>query len=91
MGTCVHQGTHPSVVKLPASWHVNDEIYRFSDVRADNQFDLRCGSDLRPIAWHRDEGAGRIFYTALGHDVEWSDPVFVNDHLRAGILWTLGR
>jgi len=27
----------------------------------------------------------------VGHDdVEWSDPVFVNDHLRAGILWTLG-
>jgi type 1 glutamine amidotransferase len=45
----------------------------------------------RPISWYRAEGTGRVFYTALGQDFEWTDRVFVEDHLRAGILWTLGK
>jgi type 1 glutamine amidotransferase len=44
-----------------------------------------------PQAWYRTFGAGRSFYTALGHrDDIWSnDPVF-RAHLLGGIRWALG-
>ena len=48
----------------------------------------------RPIAWAKSHGAGRVFYTALGHEpVERPDggPYNPNFHnlLRRGALWTL--
>ena len=44
-----------------------------------------------PQAWCRNYGAGRSFYTALGHRIEiWrSDPVF-RAHILGGIRWALG-
>ena len=38
-----------------------------------------------PIAWHHAVGAGRSFYTALGHPIEaYADPAF-RAHLAGGI------
>ena len=43
------------------------------------------------IAWTRHEGAGRVFYTALGHRPEvWNDVRFQR-HLVEGIGWAMGR
>ncbi|MGV9555731.1 ThuA domain-containing protein [Streptomyces sp. NPDC003522] len=43
-----------------------------------------------PLAWCREQGAGRVFYTALGHTSEaYRDPGFVA-HLRGGIGWAAG-
>lgn len=40
-----------------------------------------------PLVWCREQGAGRVFYTALGHAVEaYEDPDFLG-HLLGGILW----
>jgi uncharacterized protein len=90
--TCYSAGDHPTNMKLPASFPVTDEIYYFSKFRADNQVVLRCGSDKRPISWVRQEGAGRIFYTALGHaDASWTSPPLVDDHVLPALLWTMGR
>jgi type 1 glutamine amidotransferase len=43
-----------------------------------------------PLAWTREHGRGRVFYTALGHrdDVLASD--WYGAHLLAGIRWALG-
>ena len=41
----------------------------------------------------RTEGAGRVFYSGLGHYAQrWGagDPFF-SDHALPGILWTIGR
>jgi type 1 glutamine amidotransferase len=89
---CVPQGNHPSVVNLPTPFNVLDEIYVFDGFNPANQVDLRCpGLDgaLLPIAWHRTEGMGRVFYTALGHRAEeWAvDLPLVKDHVLPGILW----
>jgi type 1 glutamine amidotransferase len=90
--TCYKDGNHPSVVMLPASFAVNDEIYYFTKFGADNQVVLRCGSDKRPISWVRTEGAGRVFYTALGHaDASWTSPPLVDGHVIPALLWTIGR
>jgi type 1 glutamine amidotransferase len=85
-------GDHPSVMKLPATFPVTDEIYYFTKFRMDNIVVLRCGSDRRPISWVRQEGAGRFFYTALGHNKEaWTSPPLVSGHVLPGLLWALGR
>ena len=65
--TCYSDGMHPTNAKLPAMFPVTDEIYYTSKFNPDNQVVLRCGSDKRAISWVRAQGAGRVFYTALGH------------------------
>ncbi len=94
---CHPEGNHPAVAQLPSPFPVRDEIYRFEQLRPDNIVMLRCdelnGGAKLPIAWHRQEGAGRVFYSALGHAAEDFAPdarVF-RDHLLPGILWALSR
>jgi type 1 glutamine amidotransferase len=44
------------------------------------------GAD-HPLVWCRRQGAGRVFYTALGHAAEaYADPDF-RAHLLGGITW----
>lgn len=44
---------------------------------------------LFPLAWCHEIGGARVFYTALGHKIEYySDPVF-RRHLLGGIQWVL--
>ena len=94
---CHGEGDHPAAAQVPAPFMVRDEIYVFSNYRSDNQVVLTCeavgGGERLPIAWHRTEGQGRIFYTALGHsDEDWSmtAPYFAQ-HAWPGILWALER
>ncbi len=90
--TCTKEGTHPSVAMLPASFNVTDEIYAFTQFRMDNQIVLRCDTDHRPVSWYREEGQGRVFYTALGHSNEsWQKPPLVDQHVIPGLLWAMRR
>lgn len=42
-----------------------------------------------PLSWSRETDAGRVWYTALGHKIEYySDPEFLQ-HLLGGIRWVL--
>jgi len=52
--------------------------------------DVVPGGDY-PQAWVRDYGAGRVFYSSLGHrdDIWAHDPVF-RAHMVGGIRWALG-
>jgi type 1 glutamine amidotransferase len=95
LGRCAPEGGHPSAVKLPATFTLVDEFYVFDSYRNDNLVDLRCdalGSPTKlPIAWHRAEGAGRVFYSALGHSAdEFEDKRILDDHLIPGVMWALG-
>ncbi|HVR61674.1 MAG TPA: ThuA domain-containing protein [Polyangia bacterium] len=90
--TCAKEGTHPSVAMLPATFNVTDEIYAFTKFRMDNQVVLRCDTDRRPVSWYREEGAGRVFYTALGHSsASWQMPPLVDQHVIPGLLWAMRR
>jgi hypothetical protein len=97
-------GTHPSVASLAPTFKLTDEIYAFIDFRMDNQVVLTCISStdlntVRPISWVREEGSGRVFYTALGHPAEeWTAPLdpnaesrLVEDHVIPGLLWAMQR
>ena len=95
--TCWPEGTHVSAVNLPPSFQTTDEIYVVDHYRADNQVVLRCaaftGNEKLPIAWYRNEGAGRVFYSALGHNASDFAPTahLMKEHFLPGALWALGR
>jgi type 1 glutamine amidotransferase len=96
---------HPSTSHLGPTWSLHDEFYLFSDVRPDARVLLRVDDAeaarlapgvLRPeagypIAWCHTEGAGRVFYTALGHfPLAWEAPDYVN-HVAGGFAWATGE
>ena len=44
-----------------------------------------------PWTWTRNEGKGRVFYTASGHDLRcWNESAY-QELVRRGILWTVGE
>jgi uncharacterized protein len=94
-GTCATVGSHPTNAMLPATFAITDEVYYFKDVAADIQVVLECenpGAAPRAISWVRTQGAGRVFYTALGHaDPSWTTGPLVPDHVFPALLWTMGR
>jgi type 1 glutamine amidotransferase len=104
--TCTKTGASPAVTQLPATFDTTDEIYAMSMFRMDNQTVLTCVSSgdgthtMRPVSYMREEGAGRYFYTALGHnDVSWTAPMdakapttrLVEDHVVPALLWAMRR
>lgn len=93
----VEDGTHAATRHLPARWTRTDEWYDFrSNPRGEVAVQLtldestysggRMGAD-HPIAWSRDVGAGRSFYTAGGHtEGAFMEPLFM-EHLTRAIRW----
>jgi len=94
---------HPATAHLTVPWRWYDEVYLFRDLRPDAHVLLRvahgqldmsvpearvpeCGF---PLAWCFTEGAGRGFYTSLGHfSGAWENPTYLH-HLAGGLAWTL--
>ncbi|MBI5774366.1 MAG: ThuA domain-containing protein [Verrucomicrobia bacterium] len=113
--TCLTKNPkHPAVKHLPAQWEVFDEIYEFKSHEQGNVKEL-LSLDKHPqtkepgyhgVAWYRNVGKGRVFYTSLGHredmwDPEWKDAkgerknppaiaLAYQQHLLGGIRWALG-
>ncbi|MGC9541430.1 ThuA domain-containing protein [Streptomyces sp. UG1] len=93
----VEDHEHPVTRHLPAVWDFVDEWYDFrTNPRAEVRV-LACADESsydgggmgadHPLVWCREQGAGRVFYTALGHAAEaYEDPDF-RAHLRGGIDW----
>jgi type 1 glutamine amidotransferase len=112
---CLNQDAkHPATAALPPTWTVQqEEIYQFKNYDATKVHDLLI-MDKHPehkevaghfgVAWCKDFGAGKVFYTSLGHreDVIDADPnlkdrknsVAISQayqaHLLGGIEWALG-
>ena len=99
-------GSSPATKHLPASFTLNDEIYQFkdwsrSDVHVLLSLDPASVDLTKPnvkrtdkdfaLAWTKNVGKGRMFYTALGHEAAvWQDARF-QQHLVGGIKWAMGR
>ncbi|MEV7152576.1 ThuA domain-containing protein [Streptomyces sp. NPDC093084] len=88
---------HPATRRLPSVWDFTDEWYDFRDsprgrvrvlLRADeSSYEGGAMGEDHPLAWCREQGAGRVFFTALGHAPEaYRDPVFLA-HLHGGLAW----
>lgn len=98
----VEDPRHPITAGLAPSFAITDEIYQFRDFRryptrvllsldpasCDLALGKRADRDYA-LAWTRDWGEGRVFYSALGHREEvWSDARFQR-FLLAGIDWVV--
>lgn len=107
----INQDTECPICRhLPGSWKVFDEIYQFKNfdrskvhglLTLDQHPNDKTPGDY-PIAWCKEYGKGRVFYTSLGHredvwDPDWPDrknPKEVAEayqqHILGGIKWALG-
>jgi type 1 glutamine amidotransferase len=111
---CLNQDpAHPATAPLGKSWTISqEEIYQFKNYDAAKVHDLlildkhpetRAAGHF-PVSWCKNYGAGKIFYTSLGHreDVIDPDPAIKDrknspaiseayqKHLLGGIEWALG-
>lgn len=102
----VERRDHPATRHLGGSFEVEDEIYQFrafdrAKVQVLLSLDTASVDLARPdvrrvdrdfaLAWTREHGRGRVFYTALGHRPEvWGDERFLA-HLAGGIAWAMRR
>jgi cytochrome c len=90
---------HPACAGLPVAWSRFDEWYNFDASPSATSTVLlqldettyeggTMGAD-HPIAWVRELGDARMFYTGGGHTNEsWSEPLWI-DHVANGIDWVL--
>jgi type 1 glutamine amidotransferase len=112
---CLNQDPkHPATAALPVTWTLSqEEIYQFKNYDATKVHDLLI-MDKHPehkeqaghfaVSWCKDYGAGKVFYTSLGHreDIIDADPNLKDRknsveiskayqaHVLGGIEWALG-
>jgi type 1 glutamine amidotransferase len=111
---CLNQDpSNPATAHLPKAWTISqEEIYQFKNYNATNVHDLLI-LDKHPetgaaghfgVSWCKDYGAGKVFYTSLGHreDIWDADPKMKDrknsveiakayqQHVLGGIEWALG-
>ena len=96
---CINEDPkHPATRHLGKIWPVFDEIYMMKNFSREKvhvllRLDKAPGSERAgyfPISWCKNYGAGKVFYTALGHeDAVWENQDF-QLHLLGGIKWALG-
>jgi len=94
----VQDPEHPAVSHFGPSFTVTDEIYIQKNFHRDQVHGL-LGLDQHPnskapgdypISWCKQVGAGRVFYTELGHREDvWENPAY-QQHILGGIKWALG-
>ena len=98
----VEDPDHPAMRGLAPSFRIADEIYQVREISRDRvrvlmTLDTRSVDMKAPgvdrtdedfaLAWCRNYGEGRVFYTALGHgDETWLDPRF-QTLIKNALLW----
>ena len=98
----IEDPTHPSVLHLDTQWKIKDEIYQFKNYDRSRLHIImslnpvsEAGKARRedgdvPIAWCREFGKGKVFYTSLGHREDvWTNPLY-QEHVEGGVLYALG-
>ena len=96
---CLNQDhEHPATQHLGAKYHVFDEIYIMKSfdrnkvhglLTLDKEPNKGIPGDY-PIAWCKEVGDGRLFYTSLGHREDvWLSRDY-QQHILGGIKWALG-
>lgn len=98
----VENPSHPASNPLGDRFRVFDEIYKFTTSNRgsvtmllsldrhplDGLPDAGQPADL-PLAWAKNYGRGRVFYTALGHREDVWQNVSYQQHVLGGIRWVL--
>jgi hypothetical protein len=95
----VRDPKHPATRGLEPAFDVFDEIYQFKrhdPARVHLLLGLDAHPETRapgqyPLAWTREQGQGRVFYTALGHRPDVIAAPWYRAHVQGGIAWALRR
>jgi len=99
----VEDKNHPATKHLGDSFVITDEIYQFRSPYDRSKLHVLMRLDMdsvknqgkradkdNALAWTREYGKGRVFYTALGHQNEvWADPRF-QQHVIGGLRYMFG-
>lgn len=83
---------HPVMAGL-SSFETWDETYVHSKLNPDMTVlqERVEGTHREPWTWVREQGKGRVFYTAYGHDERtWQNPGF-HELVANGVLWAVGE
>jgi choline-sulfatase len=100
-GFVVHDTRHPAAAMFPERFRWQDEIYQYDpryrpeNLRVLLSIDMAASTPKEPwhvpVAWVREYGQGRVFYSNFGHnEATWGEPMF-RKHFQQGIAWALGR
>jgi hypothetical protein len=90
---------HPSTRHFDAFFRVYDEIYQVQKFHRDQvhgllTLDKHPNTGVPgdyPIAWCKEYGRGRVFYTSLGHRVDVVQRPMYRQHVLMAILWATGQ
>lgn len=89
----IHDKDHP-ITKGLEDFEIQDETYSHNyhkNAIMRSLIRMDRGDERQSMAWVRDYGKGRMFYTSLGHGREaWTNPHFQRLVVR-GIYWAAGR
>jgi type 1 glutamine amidotransferase len=93
----VEDTKHPATKHLGESFAIEDEIYQYKEPYSRKSLNVLMRIDPEshknvwrkdgdnPLAWTREYGKGRVFYTALGHaEHVWRDQRY-QDHVLGGL------
>ncbi len=94
-GTFTTAITNKSNPVMEGLWEFEtwDEKYVHQKINSDKTVLMERvdGSAREPWTWIRNEGKGRVFYTAYGHnDSTWTKPGFMK-LVNNGVLWAIGN
>jgi hypothetical protein len=84
---------HPIVRDLPEQWHSNGSVYLVNpllDKQATVLLQGKVNNIVEPVAWIRNAGKSRVFYTSLGYPDDFKTSQFRNLLLNA-INWALEK
>ena len=101
----VNDRRHPATAHLSETWAWEDEAYVCDcapDIHILMDLDVATlvkpprnkrldefPNGRYPLGWCKQYGAGRVFYTALGHKKEHYQDAAFRTHLIQGLLWTI--
>ncbi len=96
----VHDTAHPAMKPFGAEFQIKDEIYQYKNWQPEKVRVLMSLSMEKtgikkpyhvPVAWVKQYGEGRVFFTNLGHNNEtWADKRMM-ESMTGGIRWILGK
>ncbi|MBD3628537.1 PVC-type heme-binding CxxCH protein [Cyclobacterium sp.] len=88
----ITDSSHP-VMEGISEFETWDETYVHSELNEDMTVLMERveGDHREPYTWVREQGKGRVFYTAYGHDERtWNQPEFLK-LVANGVLWAVGE
>lgn len=95
----VHDTSHPAMKPFGEEFEFKDEIYQYVNWVPENVHVLmslnmaKCKTKRPyhvPVAWARQWGEGRIFYTNLGHNTQtWTNKDFLKS-TEGAVRWVMG-